>query len=346
MRQHHAFGVAGGTGGVLQKRDVAALARAASGDVQRQRARRWGRSFIRGRDQLFRVYDSLKRTHARPQQFGNGFRAAKRQQHANFRIVHDCRLPCGVLFDAVGAKWRVNGDGNRSGEKNSCIGYEEGPRRRKHQRDAPACGHATPRQLRCAAVPRGVKLAEGERIAALPGVAILSDQEMVTVGVMCRAIPQDIDESFGDEDSLIGCRTVQFLNGYRSPQRGAGFLFLGDCSRGTQNDASQIVGRVGLGSDAVWQTYPESCFQPRQQFHALQAAKTQIAVEWRTGAEDRQRALAAQFFEQSTDHFQHAFARSRAAELGGRSRHRIHDGVCILPREAITPKRGLPSMND
>src|SRR5213083_261765 len=42
MRQHHAFGVAGGTGGVLQKRDVAALARAASGDVQRQRSRRWG----------------------------------------------------------------------------------------------------------------------------------------------------------------------------------------------------------------------------------------------------------------------------------------------------------------
>src|SRR5881628_3566446 len=70
--------------------------------------------------------------------------------------------------------------------------------------------HAAPTPLRSGSPRR--KALEGERIAALPGVAILSDQEMVTVGVMCRAIPQDIDESFGDEDSLIGCRTVQFLN--------------------------------------------------------------------------------------------------------------------------------------
>ena len=133
MRQHHAFGVARGAGGVLQQRDIAALARAASGNVHRQSAGRKGRSFIRRLHQFFRVYDSLKRMHTRPQQFGDGFRAAERQQHANFRIVQDCRLPRGVLFDAVGAKRRVNGDGNRSGEENASVREEERARSRQHQ---------------------------------------------------------------------------------------------------------------------------------------------------------------------------------------------------------------------
>src|SRR5204863_275221 len=56
------------------------------------------------------------------------------------------------------------------------------------------------------------------------GSAVLGDQEVVALGVVRRAIPQDIDERFGREDTGVGPGAVQFLNSYGSPQRRAFFL--------------------------------------------------------------------------------------------------------------------------
>jgi len=114
--------------------------------------------------------------HARPQQFRHGFRAAKRQQQTNFRIVQDRRLPRGVFLDAVGAKWWIDRDRNGSGEKYPGVRYEEGARSRQHQRHASARGHATPRQLRGRAVSGGVQVTKGQRKAAFPALVILGDQ--------------------------------------------------------------------------------------------------------------------------------------------------------------------------
>src|SRR6266852_9150528 len=167
---------------------------------------------------------------------------------------------------------------------------------------------------------------------------------------------------------------MQGLHRRGCPQRRAGFLDFVACSRSRQNRARQVVRRVGLRRDAVWQAQFERCFQPRQQFHALQAAEAQVAVELRSSTEHRQSASAAQFLEQTTDHFQYAFAYARAVELsdgsghrthegfcffserlprpnadchpraielGSRSGHRTHEGIRLLPREATTPQRGL-----
>src|SRR6266852_3234954 len=134
---------------------------------------------------------------------------------------------------------------------------------------------------------------------------------------------------------------MQGLHRRGCPQRRAGFLDFVACSRSRQNRARQVVRRVGLRRDAVWQAQFERGFQPRQQFHALQAAEAQVAVELRSSTEHRQSASAAQFLEQTTDHFQYAFAYARAVELGSRSGHRTHEGIRLLPREATTPQRGL-----
>ncbi len=322
------------------------MARAASSNVKRQSPRRWWRSFVRSFDQFFCVHDARERTHAWAQQFGDGFGAAERQEQTNFRIVQDGGLPRGVLLDAVGAKRRVDGDRNRSGEKNPRVRHEESARSRQHQRNASARGYATPRQLRGAPVSRGVKIGKGQRKAALSVITIFCNQQVRTVGVVHRAIPQNIDEGFGSEDSRVRGCAVQLLNRHGSPQCGAGFLVFHVRSWSSQYRARQILGRVGLGSDAVRQTDVERRFQPREKFHAFEAAEAQVAVELRCGIEQRQRALAAQFFEQATDHSQYAFARGRVVELGDGGGHRTQEGICFLPRKATTPKRGLLSTRD
>src|SRR5258708_2684183 len=136
---------------------------------------------------------------------------------------------------------------------------------------------------------------------------------------------------------------MQGLHRRGCPQRRAGFLDFVACSWSRQNRARQVVRRVGLRRDAVRQAQFERCFQPRQQFHALQAAEAQVAVELRSSTEHRQSALAAQFLEQTTDHFQYAFAHARVVELSDGSGHRTHEGVRLLPREATTPQRGMLS---
>ena len=114
--------------------------------------------------------------HARPQQFRHGFRAAERQQQTNFRIVQDLRLPRGVFLDAVCPEGRINGNGDRTGKEDSRVGDKKRARRGQHQGDAPARRDAAARQLRCAALTRGIELAEGQREAAFLPIGIFPDQ--------------------------------------------------------------------------------------------------------------------------------------------------------------------------
>ncbi len=175
--------------------------------------------------------------HARPQQFRHGFRAAKRQQQTNFRIVQDRRLPSGVFLDTVCPEGRINGNGDRTGKEDSRVGDEERARRRQHQCDAPARRDATARQLRCTALTRGIELAEGQREAAFLPIGIFRDQQVCAFGVMSRPIPQHIDERFCGENSCVCGFVVQLLNRHRSPQWGAGCHLFRGCSRNTQNRA-------------------------------------------------------------------------------------------------------------
>src|SRR5207302_1833435 len=165
-------------------------------------------------------------------------------------IVQDRRLPCGIFLDAVGAKGGIDGDGNRSGEKNPRIGYEEGARSRQHQRDASAGGHTTPRQLRGAAVSGGIELAKGQRTAAFPGITVLGDPQVRAQGVVRGAIPQHLDERLGGADSSVRSCPVQLLSRHRSPQHGAGFDIFDVCSWSGQNGARQILRSIGLRSHA------------------------------------------------------------------------------------------------
>ena len=245
-------------------------------------------------------------------------------------------MPRGIFLDAVGAKRGIDGDGNRSGEKNPRIGYEEGARSRQHERHASAGGHTTPGQLRGAAVSSGIELAEGQRTAAFPGITVVGDQQVRALGVVRGAIPQHPDERLGGEDSSVRSCPVQLLSRYRSSQHRAGFHIVDGCSWSGQNGARQILRSIGLRSHAVRQTDVECRFQSRQQFHSLQAAESQVAVELRVGIEQRQGALAPQFIEQTTDYIQDALAHGRAVELSDGSGHRTHEGVGSLPREATT----------
>ncbi len=130
---------------------------------------------------------------------------------------------------------------------------------------------------------------------------------------------------------------MQSLHRRGRPQRGAGFLDFVACSRSRQNRARQVVRRVGLRRDAVRQAQFERSLQTRQKFHALQAPEAQVAVELRRSAEHRQGALAAQFLEQTTDHFQYAFAHARAVELSDGSGHRTHEGFCFFSERLPRP---------
>jgi len=55
--------------------------------------------------------------------------------------------------------------------------------------------------------------------------------------------------------------------------------------------------------------------QSREEFHALQAAESQIAIEVGGDGELWNGALAAEFFEEPAQHLQHALAYARQVQL-------------------------------
>ena len=54
--------------------------------------------------------------------------------------------------------------------------------------------------------------------------------------------------------------------------------------RSRQSHSSEIFGGVGFGSDAIGQAHAKFGFEAGEQLHALQAAKSEIAVEQRRRA--------------------------------------------------------------
>src|SRR3984957_5225199 len=191
VREHDAFGIARGTGGVLQESDIAGTAVAAADQVRRHRAWRGGRGFVGGLEESFRVDDGGEGRHARLQQVCDGFGAAEGQQEANFRVVENGGLASGVFFDAVRAERRIDRYRNRAGEKNACVGDEERAGGWQHQRDAATGGDATAPKLEGATLSGGVKLAKGEgEVAFFSGGVFFGDEQVRAVGIMLGAIAQ------------------------------------------------------------------------------------------------------------------------------------------------------------
>ena len=119
------------------------------------------RSFVRGFDKFSSVANVGQRGHAWFQKLGDGFRLAEGQQQADFGVFQNGGLAGGVFFDAIGAKGRIDGDGNRAGEKNSGVRDKKFTRGGKHQRDAAACWDAAAGEFCGAALSGGIELAEG-----------------------------------------------------------------------------------------------------------------------------------------------------------------------------------------
>ena len=76
----------------------------------------------------------------------------------------------------------------------------------------------------------------------------------------------------------------------------------------------------------IWQPHAKCRLQPCKQFHAFEAAKSQIAVKLRRAVEHRQRPAAAELLEQAANDLQYAFAYFGVVELCCRSGHRSHEG--------------------
>jgi hypothetical protein len=213
--QHHAFRVAGRTGGVLQESDIARTARAAAHHVGRQGSRRGRGRLVRSSDQLFCIRHSSQRTHARFQQVGDRFRAAKSQQQAHFCVVQDRRLPRSVFLDPVRAKWRINRHRNRAGQENAGVGNKKRPRGGKHQRHAPPRGYAPAREFGRTTLPGSIELAKSQRDAAFLDLGILGDQQMGAIGIMRGAIAQQVEQRLRGKNSRVGGFALQPLRADR-----------------------------------------------------------------------------------------------------------------------------------
>jgi hypothetical protein len=140
---------------------------------------------------------------------------------------------------------------------------------------------------------------------------------------MFGAIAQHVEESFRRKNAGIGCVAMQLLRCDGCSERGRRFVLRGIRSRRGQNRPRKILGSVGFRRHTIGQPHAELRFQARQQFHAFQAAQSEIAIEQRCGIEHGQRALAAQFFKKAAQDIEDASARFGTIELCGGGSHGI-----------------------
>src|SRR5215831_12128174 len=160
---------------------------------------------------------------------------------------------------------------------------------------------------------------------------------------MLGPIAKHFNQSLRGIHSLVHGLPMQSLRRRRSPQGGLRLRHLLWRSGSRQNRARQIFGSICLARNVVRQSHPKRRFQPREQFHALQAAQPQVAVQLRRKAQHRQSALAAEFTEKCAENLQHALACGGGVELCRWGGHGSHRKPWLHWAKANTPPCCMPS---
>ena len=137
--QYHAFGIAGRTGGVLQERNVFSRGPDATGfrpaaigsSSDTPMAADAGLAV----DNFCALSTSRKLGTRGFQELGQVFGLPPGNQKLRFGVAQNVGLASGVFRDAVGAKRRINRDGNAAGQQNAGEAVEKFRAGRKHDRD-------------------------------------------------------------------------------------------------------------------------------------------------------------------------------------------------------------------
>jgi hypothetical protein len=308
VRERDAFRIAGGTGRVLQERDVAGFASAGAGQMRGQRAGSRRRSFVRGVEKFFGVNNAVERADARLKQFGDGFGAAERQKQADAGVVEDGGLAIGVFFDSICAKGRIDRDGNCAREQNPRVRNKKRARGGKHERNTAAGRNATARELGGTALSSVVKLRESQPVRFVARVGILGNVQMDALGVVDGAIAKNLDQCLPSEDTFIRGMAMEGLHFGGGPQGGRRSVVRQIRGRRGQDCGGQLFGSVDFRRHAIGKAHAEFRFQASEQFYAFEAAQAKLAIQMRFGAEHRKRAFTAQFGEQRPEDLEYALA--------------------------------------
>ncbi len=144
---------------------------------------------------------------------------------------------------------------------------------------------------------------------------VFADEQMRARAVVRGTKAQNIDQRSRGGDIRLRYVAVQLLRGRGRTKGGKCTLFHGVRLRRFQNRSRQIFRRVCLRRRAVRKTHSEFALQPGQQLNALEAAKSQLAIQVRICVQDGNCAEAAQLVEEFTHDFKNARSRGRAIEL-------------------------------
>jgi hypothetical protein len=144
---------------------------------------------------------------------------------------------------------------------------------------------------------------------------VFADEQMRARAIVRGTKAQNIDQRSRGGDVGLRHVAVQLLRGRGRTKGGKCTFFPGVGLRRLQNRSRQIFWSVCLRRRAVGETHTEFALQPGQQLNALEAAKSQLAIQVRICVQDGKRAEAAQLVKKFTHDFKNARSRCRAVEL-------------------------------
>src|SRR4029434_7299190 len=101
----------------------------------------------------------------------------------------------------IGAKGRINRDGNPTREQDPGVGNKKRARGRQHEGDTTTGRNTTAREFSGTTMRGAVKIREGKCVHFVPGFGVLGNVQMNALGVVDGAVAENLDQSLCSEDT-------------------------------------------------------------------------------------------------------------------------------------------------
>lgn len=275
------------------------------------------RSLLGRLQQFLRLDHAQQRFHAWLQKLCHRFGPPERQQQAHTCVVQNGRLPSCILLNSVRAKRRIDRHRHRPRQQNSRVANEKLPRRRQHQRHAPARGYSPARQLLRAVLRRQIQLPESQRVVVFAPFVVFGDQQVGSLSIVHAAIADQFQKRFRFLHDRVGRFLRQLSRRHGCPQPRESFFFRSRRTRRRHNGHSQLFRRARFRRQGVRQAHTKRALEPRQQLHAFETSQSEITIQIRVRGKVRHGAMTAKFLKQASQHVQNALSHARQIQLWG-----------------------------
>ena len=255
VAEHHALGIAGRAGGVLDE------ARRRSVGHRRQGGRLVARQALHG---LHRI----ERIHLPAQQRRQPQALRHRHQDARAGIAQDAGLPAQVVLDLRQPRRRIDRHRHRAGVEDAEKGDEEFQAGRQHQRDPVARHDVALDQAGGDAPPRHGELPVGQRPKG--GERVVEQRDMHPVGMVRHMPLQHLHQGAGFARRPADRR----LRPDRLGDRHQLWRRIGAAER-----AEEVAHGLGLADHLGRQVHRECALEAQHQLGTAEAVDAEVAVE-------------------------------------------------------------------